>query len=110
MEATMADKHAISPLNQQDKTPGQYTEDRAGQAAINRCTRRVFLGGVGMAGVATSAVPFLHPARAEEVQTPAAATVETPGAVPMVLKVNGQEHRVRLEPRVTLLDALREHL
>ena len=38
------------------------------------------------------------------------ATVETPGAVPMVLKVNGQEHRVQLEPRVTLLDALREHL
>jgi len=62
-----------------------------------------------MAGIATSAVPFLHPARTEEVQTPAA-TVETPGAVPMVLKVNGQEHRVQLEPRVTLLDALREHL
>ena len=65
-----------------------------------------------MAGIATSAVPFLHPARAEEVQTPAAATttVGTPGAVPMVLKVNGQEHRVQFEPRVTLLDALREHL
>src|ERR671936_225709 len=100
----MVDKHAISPLNQQGKTPGQHTEDRAGQAAISRFTRRAFLGGVGMAGIATSAVPFLHPARAEEVQTPAAATasVETPGAVPMVLKVNGQERRVRLEPRVTL--------
>jgi len=64
-----------------------------------------------MAGIATSAVPFLHPARAEEVQTPAATTaMGIPGAVPMVLKVNGQEHRVQLEPRVTLLDALREHL
>jgi len=108
----MVDKHAISPLNQQDKTPGQHTEDRAGQSAISRFTRRAFLGGVGMAGIATSAVPFLHPARAEEVQTPAAATtaIGTPGAVPIVLKVNGQEHRVQLEPRVTLLDALREHL
>jgi xanthine dehydrogenase YagT iron-sulfur-binding subunit len=110
MEATMVDKHAISPLNQQDKTPGQHTEDRVGQAAINRFTRRAFLGGVGMAGIVTSAVPSLHSARAEEVQTPAATTIETPGAVPMVLKVNGQEHWVRLEPRVTLLDALREHL
>src|SRR5438105_12928703 len=112
MEATMVDKHASAPLNQQDKIPGQPREDRAGQAALSRFTRRSFLGGVGMAGVAASAVPFLHPARAEEVQTPAAATtaVGTPGAVSMVLKVNGQEHRVQLEPRVTLLDALREHL
>ena len=64
-----------------------------------------------MAGSATSAVPLLHPARAQEVRTPAAtAAVEISGAVLMVLTVNGQEHRVRLEPRVTLLDALREHL
>lgn len=28
----------------------------------------------------------------------------------MTLRVNGQERRVRLDPRVTLLDALREHL
>src|SRR5689334_11107411 len=112
MEATMVDKHALSPWNQQDKTPGHPTEDRAGQSAISSFTRRAFLGGVGMAGIATSAVPFLHPAHAEEVQRSAAATtaVGTPGAVPMVLKVNGQEHRVQLEPRVTLLDALREHL
>ena len=65
-----------------------------------------------MAGITASAVPLPHSARAEEAQAPAAATttVGTPGAVPMVLKVNGQEHRVQLEPRVTLLDALREHL
>jgi xanthine dehydrogenase YagT iron-sulfur-binding subunit len=107
----MVDKHAISQLNQRDKTPGQYIEEPVEQPALSRFTRRAFLGGVSMAGIATSAVPFLQSARAEEVQTPAAtATVEIPGAVPIVLKVNGQEHRVQLEPRVTLLDALREHL
>ena len=106
----MLDKHAISPLHQQDKTPGQHTEDRAGPSAISGLTRRAFIGGVGMAGIATSSVPFLPSTRAEEVQPPAAARVATPGAVPMVLKVNGQKHRVQLEPRVTLLDALREHL
>lgn len=64
-----------------------------------------------MAGIATSGVPFLPSTRAEAVETPAAtAAVETPGAVPMVLRVNSREHRVQLEPRVTLLDALREHL
>jgi xanthine dehydrogenase YagT iron-sulfur-binding subunit len=33
-----------------------------------------------------------------------------PGAVPMTLRVNGKTHQVNLEPRVTLLDALRNHL
>src|SRR5947209_12039720 len=32
------------------------------------------------------------------------------GSVPVTLKINGKEHAVPLEPRVTLLDALREHL
>jgi xanthine dehydrogenase YagT iron-sulfur-binding subunit len=106
----MLDKHAISPLNQQDKTPEQSMADQVGQSAISRCTRRAFLGGVGMAGIATSAVPLLHSARAEAVEVPAATAAETSGAVPIVLKVNRQEYRVQLEPRVTLLDALREHL
>ena len=33
-----------------------------------------------------------------------------PGAVPVTLRINGKTHRVNLEPRVTLLDALRDHL
>jgi xanthine dehydrogenase YagS FAD-binding subunit len=33
-----------------------------------------------------------------------------PAAATVVLTVNGQRHEVRLEPRVSLLDALREHL
>jgi xanthine dehydrogenase YagT iron-sulfur-binding subunit len=44
--------------------------------------------------------------------SPAAA--QTSGAVPepldVVLHVNGTEHRLALDPRTTLLDALREHL
>jgi xanthine dehydrogenase YagT iron-sulfur-binding subunit len=33
-----------------------------------------------------------------------------PASVPVPLEVNGRQHVVRLEPRVSLLDALREHL
>ena len=44
--------------------------------------------------------------------SPAAAqgaeAVSTP--LDVVLRVNGTEHRLRLDPRTTLLDALREHL
>jgi xanthine dehydrogenase YagT iron-sulfur-binding subunit len=33
-----------------------------------------------------------------------------PDAVPLVLHINGQDHELTVEPRVTLLDALREYL
>ena len=36
--------------------------------------------------------------------------VAGPGSVPVRLEVNGRPHVVDLEPRVSLLDALREHL
>jgi xanthine dehydrogenase YagT iron-sulfur-binding subunit len=95
MEAVMVDKHVIAQVNQQGTTPEQFTEGQAEQQTLSRCTRHAFPGELG-----------------EKAQGAAAVTTaaDTPGAVPMVLKVNGREHRVRLEPRVTLLDALREHL
>ena len=42
---------------------------------------------------------------------PPAAFESTPaaeGAVPLTLRINGSEHRLRLDPRTTLLDCLRE--
>ena len=72
-------------------------------------TRRSFLERLGVAGVVVSASPLVHATQTTEEKTEAAAT-GVPGAVPIVLKVNGEEHRLKLEPRVTLLDALRENL
>jgi xanthine dehydrogenase YagT iron-sulfur-binding subunit len=37
-------------------------------------------------------------------------TAKVPGAIPVTLNVNGKEHRLEIEPRVTLLDCLRENL
>src|SRR6185312_14656557 len=37
-------------------------------------------------------------------------TAVGPGATPLLLDVNGRHYSVELEPRVSLLDALREHL
>ena len=42
--------------------------------------------------------------------TPTAEAAADPSTVDITLKVNGQEHRLSVEPRVTLLDALRERL
>ncbi len=43
-------------------------------------------------------------------QAAAQATGPAPAPLDLVLRVNGTEHRLRLDPRTTLLDALREHL
>jgi xanthine dehydrogenase YagT iron-sulfur-binding subunit len=70
--------------------------------------RRNVLKATIATGGAVAAVPLLGSA------TPAAAqgTGASPAlhAVPVVLRVNGAEHRLSLDPRTTLLDALREHL
>jgi xanthine dehydrogenase YagT iron-sulfur-binding subunit len=64
-------------------------------------SRRSFLKTVGAGGVAAG---VLTKAPIVDAQS---ANVLGPGAVPITLNVNGQTHRLELEPRVTLLDALR---
>ena len=39
-----------------------------------------------------------------------AGNVAGPGAVPVTLKINGKPYNLNLEPRVTLIDALRNSL
>jgi xanthine dehydrogenase YagT iron-sulfur-binding subunit len=65
-------------------------------------SRRTFLKTAGVGAAATSLVGV--GARSE------AATVLGPGPVPLSLKVNGAVKAVTVEPRVTLLSALRNHL
>jgi xanthine dehydrogenase YagT iron-sulfur-binding subunit len=80
--------------------------------ASGRFTRRSFLTQLGTAGLAVTTVPLLHSAPVQEPE-PATESIpgaDVPGAVPMVLNINGKEHHIALEPRVTLLDALRENL
>jgi xanthine dehydrogenase YagT iron-sulfur-binding subunit len=43
-------------------------------------------------------------------QAAAQAGASVPPSLDVALRVNGTEHRLRLDPRTTLLDALREHL
>jgi len=69
--------------------------------------RRELLKRSAATGGAVAAAPFLPNAA-----QPAAAqgVTATPAPVAVVLRVNGTEHRLALDPRTTLLDALREHL
>jgi xanthine dehydrogenase YagT iron-sulfur-binding subunit len=67
-------------------------------------TRRGFLQSAGaLAGTPLVAGPAHAATRAAAQQPPAA-------SVALTLHVNGRDHALRIEPRTTLLDALRDHL
>jgi aerobic-type carbon monoxide dehydrogenase small subunit (CoxS/CutS family) len=87
------------------ESPGEL-----GEGDTKGFSRRAFLKGAGVtvsAGVI--ATEGLLEAAAGSAQ-PAASAVAGPGPVPIALKINGKSHNLQLEPRVTLLDALRNHL
>jgi xanthine dehydrogenase YagT iron-sulfur-binding subunit len=79
-------------------------------------SRRQFIKGASIAGVAASAGALLGDKVLKAATLPkqqdagAAGGVVGPGEVPVTLRINGKTQQLNLEPRVTLLDALRNHL
>jgi len=72
-------------------------------------TRRSFLSRVGAAGVAATASPILAGAAISEIGRSEEETALA-GTTAITLKVNGVEHHLQIEPRMSLLDCLREEL
>src|SRR5690242_3554179 len=70
-------------------------------------SRRTFLKSLGTAAVTAAAARTQ--AVAAELEKVNAEKIIGPGAVPVTLKVNGETLKLNLEPRVTLLDALRNY-
>jgi xanthine dehydrogenase YagT iron-sulfur-binding subunit len=71
-------------------------------------SRRKFVAGVGaITGFAVSA-PVIS--RAGTLEPPAQAAAEAGNSVPLEITINGTVHRLSVDPRVTLLDLLRENL
>lgn len=85
---------------------------RAGRRSRNGAvTRRAFLKGLG-AGSGALGAGLLAAGAALPMtgRTTGAGTTLGPGPVPIRFKVNGQLKTARVEPRVTLLDVLRDRL
>ncbi|HUC86552.1 MAG TPA: (2Fe-2S)-binding protein [Candidatus Acidoferrales bacterium] len=70
-------------------------------------SRRTFLKSLGT--VAATAATAQVKSVAAELEKANAEKILGPGPVPVTLKVNGQTLKLRLEPRVTLLEALRDY-
>lgn len=86
---------------------GKKDKRRAPAAQKLALTRRDFLRG---AGVAVSGGILVSEGVAVAAPQESAPQVLGPGAVPVSLRINGQTHELNIEPRVTLLDALRNSL
>lgn len=91
----MPRKNSNSPVRETREAPG--------------ITRRSFLKGTGIGAASLAAARLRLPVVVAEEQQPPASAVG-PDPVPVTLQVNGRTHTIRVEPRVTLADALREHL
>ncbi len=74
------------------------------------CTRRGFVAQAASASVALPLILRPHEAVGSEEGTNEMLTAPNATQTTIVLNVNGAEHQVTVEPRVTLLDALRDRL
>ncbi len=94
-----------TPEEPEQQNPEQRNEAKSKPGL--RFTRRSFLGHLGAAGVAATASPAIAKAAQAE---PEAAAPARAGTRAVTLKVNGKPRTVQIEPRVSLLDCLRENM
>jgi xanthine dehydrogenase YagT iron-sulfur-binding subunit len=81
-------------------------------SSLSGFSRRSFLARLSASGIAASTVGLLQNVAAAQTETSPAPAVPVGDAspVPITLNVNGRDYPLKLEPRVTLLDTLRERL
>ena len=70
-----------------------------------RVSRRDFLK---ISGASAATVPLIGTRIVDAAGIPV--KIQGPGKTPITLTINGQKHTLQLEPRVTLLDAMRDRL
>ena len=74
-----------------------------------RSTRRTFLSRLGLASLIATTGP-VSTAFGQPVMKDQGSTSDSKDAIPVSLRVNGKKHDLRIDPRTSLLDCLREHL
>jgi xanthine dehydrogenase YagT iron-sulfur-binding subunit len=90
---------------------GNSKSEKSAANGLEGLSRRGFLKGVGAAAVVADGL-LNHVTTTEAADAPAGGASQTvvSGEVEITLKVNGKEQRVKVEPRTTLLSALRDRL
>ena len=104
-------KPCDSPASSVLEEPSHSSQAEAEKTPLfGRFSRRSFLSQLGAASLAATAAPLAHATAVVEEPQAETAAVDEPGAIPITLRVNGKDYKLTGEPRVTLLDALRERM
>jgi xanthine dehydrogenase YagT iron-sulfur-binding subunit len=93
----------MSPHSESDEKPEESRPE------FGKSTRRTFLSRLGMASLLASA-GSIAPAFGERLEKEQSLSSESKDAIAVTLRVNGRKYDLRIDPRTTLLDCLREHL
>ena len=94
----------MSDRSDRDEKPGEASSHEFGKS-----TRRTFISRLGKAGLLATTARVTTAFGQSSVKEQSA-SAESKDAIPVTLTVNGKRHDLRIDPRTTLLDCLREHL
>jgi xanthine dehydrogenase YagT iron-sulfur-binding subunit len=84
--------------------------EAASRSEFGKSTRRTFLSRLGMASLLATAGPAVTTLGQRSGEVEQVTSSESKDAIPVTLSVNGKKHDLRIDPRTSLLDCLREHL
>src|SRR5213082_1902297 len=94
----------MSDRNERDEKP-----EAVRRYELGKSTRRTFISRLGMAGLLATTARVTTAFGQSSVKEQSA-LAESKDAISVTLKVNGKTHDLRIDPRTTLFDCLREHL
>ena len=92
-----------------DRSERDQKPEAASHCELGKSTRRTFISRLGMAGLLATTARVTTAFGQSSVKEQSA-LAESKDAIPVTLTVNGKTHDLRIDPRTTLLDCLREHL
>jgi xanthine dehydrogenase YagT iron-sulfur-binding subunit len=95
----------MSDLNERDEKP-----EAASRSELGKSTRRTFISRLGMASLLATTGPAITTLGRRSEKVEQGLSAESKDAIPVSLRVNGKKYDLRIDPRTTLLDCLREHL
>ena len=95
-------------MSDQNETPQRSEADA--RFEFGQSTRRTFLSRLGMASLLATTGPVATTLAQRSGKVDQGLSTESKDAIPVTLRVNGKKHDLRIDPRTSLLDCLREHL
>jgi xanthine dehydrogenase YagT iron-sulfur-binding subunit len=95
-------------MSEENKKPIPEPTKESPSGNVSRRTFLSHLGLAGVAGIAATAGPVISSAQATAPPAVETEAESTAGALPLDLLVNGKHLQVKVDPRTTLLDCLRE--